>query len=95
MALLVAAVSVRADHGLARLGNLRPLRHIGTISYGMYLWHVAVIGTLKRVLPHPDLHPVLLFAIALPLTVLVATASYELFEKRILRHKDRLRPAAG
>jgi peptidoglycan/LPS O-acetylase OafA/YrhL len=56
----------------------------------MYLWHVAVIGAVKAVLPRP-----LVFAVALPLTVLVATLSYELFEKRILRLKDRLRPAGS
>jgi peptidoglycan/LPS O-acetylase OafA/YrhL len=94
MTLLVGAVTVRADHGLARFADIRPLGHIGTVSYGMYLWHVAVIGALKRVLVHPESHAGLLFALALPLTIGIATLSYQLFERRILRLKDRLHPAA-
>jgi peptidoglycan/LPS O-acetylase OafA/YrhL len=47
MTLLVGACVVRADHGLRALLELRPVRFVGTISYALYLVHVAAITAVK------------------------------------------------
>lgn len=51
MASLVAACAVRSDHGLHVALNARPVRWVGTVSYALYLVHVAAITGVKRALP--------------------------------------------
>jgi peptidoglycan/LPS O-acetylase OafA/YrhL len=69
----------RFARGLA----VRPLTFLGTISYGIYLWHVPVIvfGTADRV--HLGGWP--LDIVRVLLTLAASTASYLLVERRI-RH---------
>ncbi|HEY0468410.1 MAG TPA: acyltransferase [Polyangiaceae bacterium] len=69
----------------------RPLRYLGKISYGLYVFHYPVLSVLKKVVPRaPLLTQVLLEA---GLTLLLATLSYYLWEKRFLVKKDRWFPA--
>lgn len=50
--LLVPAVFGLQDHGrLRRLWAWRPLVWVGTVSYGLYLWHM---GVLDRLVDRPD-----------------------------------------
>jgi peptidoglycan/LPS O-acetylase OafA/YrhL len=92
MAALVGACSIRPDHGLARLTDPEPIRHVGAVSYGMYLFHVAVIGAVKYALP--TWHPAwLVFLVAFPATVAVASLSFSHFERPFLRLRDRFRAA--
>jgi peptidoglycan/LPS O-acetylase OafA/YrhL len=61
---------------------LRPLRYLGEVSYGIYLWQlVAIDVALAMVGPRP---PVVL-AIALALTIAIAALSWRCFEKPIMR----------
>jgi peptidoglycan/LPS O-acetylase OafA/YrhL len=93
MAALVGACSIRPDHGLCRVTDPKPIRHVGTVSYGMYLFHVAVIGSVKAVLP-ADWRPAwLVFFVAFPATVAVASLSFSYFERPFLRLRDRFRAA--
>jgi peptidoglycan/LPS O-acetylase OafA/YrhL len=60
-----------------------PLRYLGTISYGIYLWHLPVILALKRVtwVDGPKaLLPVII------LTLLFASLSWHFFERPLMRH---------
>lgn len=54
-----------------------PLRYLGTISYGIYLWHLPVILTLKRVtwLTGPTALPYVL-----GIVFVLASGSWHLFE---------------
>jgi peptidoglycan/LPS O-acetylase OafA/YrhL len=92
MVLLVGAVSVRPDHGLRRPLEWALVRHVGTVSYGMYLLHVSAITALKTLLP--ALATPALFVLASLVTLALASASYRWFEQPFLRMKDRLRAAA-
>jgi peptidoglycan/LPS O-acetylase OafA/YrhL len=78
--LLACASSAAARRRLAA----RPLVGLGTVSYGLYLWHVPVLLWLRGhgLLP---LSPLPALAVALPLSLALATASWVLVEKPALR----------
>ena len=90
MALLVSTCCIRTDHGLAWLLDLPPLRWIGSISYGMYMVHIAVITAVKALLP-AGLGPPWVFALAFAGTVVVAALSHRFFEGPFLRQGARFR----
>jgi peptidoglycan/LPS O-acetylase OafA/YrhL len=86
--LLVAALAVvvvlsAADDRstTARLLSWEPLRRIGLVSYGLYLWHwpVYVVLTPDRV----GAHGPALLVLRLAVTGLLATASYVLVERPV------------
>lgn len=85
--LIAACVS---GEGVARIFAWRPLRLLGTISYGVYLWHwpVYVVLSEERVrLGFPAL-----LALRLALTFVIALASYRWLERPI-RERGVGRPA--
>ncbi len=72
--------------------ELPPLRYLGTISYGFYVYHYFMPVVLELIPGHGLLqryphtfYPLVLFA----MSVLTASVSWEFFEKRIL-HKGRV-----
>jgi peptidoglycan/LPS O-acetylase OafA/YrhL len=89
---LVPAVFGPQDKGTIRwVLRSKPVAGLGTVSYGVYLWHQAWVdeyirwtGELFRI-PLPKL-----FGAALGLAVVSATASYVLVERPALKLKDRL-----
>jgi peptidoglycan/LPS O-acetylase OafA/YrhL len=75
-------------------GTSRPARavaYLGKISYGLYVVHVLALRLVHRA--SPDW--VVVFLGGLALTVLIGTASYELFEKPFLRLKRRFTRVAS
>ncbi|MGC4121424.1 MAG: acyltransferase [Myxococcales bacterium] len=88
MTWLVVAVCVRADHWLMPPLANAPMRHIGTVSYGMYLMHMLAMNVVSRAIPGAG--GLVRFLGASVLVVGMASASYYLFEKRILEWKERL-----
>jgi peptidoglycan/LPS O-acetylase OafA/YrhL len=83
--------------GEARLGKLRPLVYLGKISFGLYVFHWAMLRVSIRALPHllrrhqlaKTTTNALEVALAFVLTVLLASLSYRFFELPILRYKKR------
>lgn len=74
--------------------TIPPLNFLGTISYGMYVYHLPVYLTVAAILPSLmhrffaasiDRYSVVLISFAL--TVSISAASYQLFEKPMLRLK--------
>lgn len=73
-------------HGpIPRLLSAPGLRHIGRVSYGMYLFHVPIIGVLKKLLPEPESHTLLLFGLAFATSAALATVSERYFETPVRR----------
>ena len=87
--LLVAALGAHVP----RWAN--PLRYLGKISYGMYVFHftiwIGLAAAMTRLL-HLSLRSIMpgLYGLVLCVTILVSALSYEYFEKRFLRLKERL-----
>jgi peptidoglycan/LPS O-acetylase OafA/YrhL len=81
---------------IERFLRLRPLRRMGTVSYGFYLYHLTVLGLLGRWgLAHlEDSVPkyLLWFVVAFAGSYLLAELSWRLVERPALRFKPPLRP---
>jgi len=95
--LVVHHVATAAGGPLVRLLSVRPLVVIGTVSYGVYLFHFPVFQAVQHA--HPP--RLLQHALELGLTALLTTFSYLVIERPALRLKSRLavlgadRPAAA
>ena len=77
-ALVLADVRQLHQGPLAKVLSLPPLRWIGSISYGLYLWHWPVVVYLNT--PRTGLSGFALDAARIATTFAVATASYYLIE---------------
>lgn len=87
-ALLIAAVVLRPAWPAAKVLALRPLRELGKISYGVYLWHFPLFLWLDS--RSTGLEGTALLALRLAVTLAVSIASYVLIEQPVRR---RRRPA--
>ena len=76
----------------------RPLRYLGDISFGVYLWHMPILVPILALLPE-TLTPVarfwLLLIAVLPATVLVAHLSRRFVELPFLRRKPPHRESSS
>jgi len=101
-ALLVRCVAASRASVLARVFESRVLRFFGKYSYGLYVFHGIVAAALLEHATEPTLAArigthagaVALLAVGgVAVSVALAVASFELFEKRMLHLKDRFAPA--
>lgn len=74
-----------------RLLEQRWLLYLGKVSYGLYVYHYAIYWLVSEIV-FPGANLILGALIALPLTILVASLSFYLFEKPITDLKDRWFP---
>ena len=73
----------------------RPLRYLGKISYGMYVYHFPIVwfsGRISDLGVEPPLLQPLVALIAFLGTLLVASLSFRFLEKPIINLKDRFFP---
>jgi peptidoglycan/LPS O-acetylase OafA/YrhL len=71
-----------------RVLRARPLRALGRVSYGLYIWHLPIFYAVQRY-GHTWRPPVQMI-IALGLSALATYGSWVLVERPFLRWKDRL-----
>ncbi len=78
---LVLVVCAISGGFVSRALSFPALTYVGTISYGLYLWHwpVDVVLTAERV----HLHGAALYAFQFAVTFAIASVSYRFFEKPI------------
>ena len=79
---LVMVCVVRPQNVLAPVLANRLLRHVGSISYGIYLLHMLHVNVARRIVPGGSRLAV--FTLAFPATVLVASVSFRYFEQPIM-----------
>lgn len=61
------------------------LDYLGKTSYSMYMFHVLIINVVIRFFSHNSF---IIYPLVFVFTIIIAIASYELFEKRFLRWKS-------
>ncbi|MFT3714296.1 MAG: acyltransferase [Archangium sp.] len=76
------------DPWLGFLG-IRPLRYLGKISFGLYVFHLVGVAVGAKAAEKLQGGWLLNFAVSFLATLTLSVASYELFEKRVLRFKRR------
>jgi peptidoglycan/LPS O-acetylase OafA/YrhL len=81
LTMLLAVVSACALDDRWVLAVTAPLRYLGTISYGIYLWHSLVIFAIRRFVIHDPPQACLW---VLGLTFLLSASSWHFFEKLLL-----------
>jgi peptidoglycan/LPS O-acetylase OafA/YrhL len=84
----VVTSCVLAPPRVACLLDNRVMRHIGDVSFGIYLLHMLMINVVRRAMPHSG--PGVLFALAFPLSIAVATATRRWLEQPFLGLRDAL-----
>lgn len=91
MTALVGSCALRRDHLLAPLFENRVVRHVGVVSYGIYLLNVPVVSACRRLVGEES--PLTLFAASTVASVAVATLTWRWIERPFLALRDRYRPA--
>lgn len=87
---VVGLVVAFAGHPLLRPLRVSSLCYLGTISYGIYLYHLPLFALISPLHFTPDCRdPMLLDALKLAATFVLAVVSWEFVEKPLLRLKDR------
>ena len=90
LTLLVATCVVREDNDLAPLLKVRAIAWVGTVSYGIYLFHMLALGATGRVLGKVGIQsPYWEFFGGTLLAIAVASLSYLTFERYFLSLKER------
>ena len=84
-AAVIAGVAQPDAGGLGRVLSIRPLRWVGGISYGIYLWHWPVYVLMTDVTTGLDGADLLLARLGA--TLGAATASFYLLERPFRRHR--------
>lgn len=94
--LLLGGIVLHPGSRIVRALEWRPLAFIGTVSYGVYLLHVVVLDATQRVLArlHIDTGGGAAFVVCALGTVALAALSYRVFERPLLRLKERFQPGA-
>lgn len=86
--LIVYAVSLSPS--MQTVFSCRPIRHLGKLSYGVYLFHIFALAESAVLLDKLELHgSAARFGAAVILTVVLAECSYRVIERPFLLLKDR------
>ncbi len=94
MLLLVASCVVREDHSLQPLLTWAPVRRVGVLSYGFYLYHMLAYWPVSKVLERAGLPAkYFLFPCVALASWVIAELSYRCFEQRWMALKERFQSA--
>jgi peptidoglycan/LPS O-acetylase OafA/YrhL len=93
VALVGAAAAASGQGPIERALAARPLVYVGRVSYGVYLFHVPVLGSLERLFPSLVEHPLGLFVSTGCLSLAAAALSHRYVEAPLLAIQQRFRPA--
>jgi peptidoglycan/LPS O-acetylase OafA/YrhL len=91
--LLVAPFCVVSHALLVKAMSFRLFTWLGTISYGIYIWHMAFLGGnfAEKYMPYTenDGQVLLRFLVVLPASIAIASLSYYVLERPIMRAVNR------
>jgi peptidoglycan/LPS O-acetylase OafA/YrhL len=89
MTVFLASVVVSPAHVLGPVMSSAPVKRIGVLSYGMYLWHIFALHGAHALVKRANASEFWLFPVTLGLTLIIAELSYRFYETRFLRLKER------
>ena len=89
---IIIIAILETDWWISPLLRFRPLRLLGRVSYGAYLWHLPIFVIVKR--EGAGLPAFVKVAIALLATAVATQLSWLLVERRCLAIKSTARPSA-
>jgi len=91
LGVLFALLVISLTDDRIKLLAWHPLVYLGTISYGIYMYHAIVLQCYMKwgESLDPNCFNFLLYATALPVVLLISALSYRYFEQPFLRLKDR------
>jgi peptidoglycan/LPS O-acetylase OafA/YrhL len=89
--MVLVVIAALSDTPIRRALRVRPLVVLGQMSYGIYLWHIALFAATAGAMRHLHLsaNPVARATVSLALTLVVATVSYRWVERPLrtrIRH---------
>jgi peptidoglycan/LPS O-acetylase OafA/YrhL len=89
----VVLVGIVSDQSSWMVGVLEkpPLRYIGRISYGIYIYHGIVSISFLNLLSHTGMGSRLQVLVEIALSIAVASASWHCIERPLLNYRDRKR----
>jgi peptidoglycan/LPS O-acetylase OafA/YrhL len=89
--LLLMALVINPRGVFSRTLQSRVMSYLGSISYGVYLYHTFILWALTRLFETRGLMlpPVAMFALAAPLAVCVAGMSFKYFETPMMNIRNR------
>jgi peptidoglycan/LPS O-acetylase OafA/YrhL len=89
--LLLMPLTLAPPGRLAAVLSWRPIRYLGDISYGVYLWHLPLLLAIQHRLGYATFsgHFWVLLALTVASSVLVASLSWRLLESPLLRWANR------
>jgi peptidoglycan/LPS O-acetylase OafA/YrhL len=90
---LPAVFGVQSRRGIRRALQTPVLVMLGVVSYGIYLWHLPILGEAVNRLPS-GLPMLVQVSLILGATVVVAVVSWEVVERPIIRWSSRNAPAS-
>jgi peptidoglycan/LPS O-acetylase OafA/YrhL len=85
---IVLLAVLETDWLFNRVLRVRPLRAVGRVSYGLYIWHLPIFTVVARY--DRTWNPFVQTIVALGFTALATYGSWALVERPFLRWKDRL-----
>ncbi|MFV0335694.1 MAG: acyltransferase family protein [Tropicimonas sp.] len=96
MACLLASVVMREQNSLTPVLSWAPLRRIGQISYGLYLYHLIGLDLVNRLLPEAlTASGLFVFVAYFAVSVAIAEVSFRYYETPFLRLRYRTAPEAA
>jgi peptidoglycan/LPS O-acetylase OafA/YrhL len=93
MVAIVVLALVQTNWPVKRVLSVKPLRIIGMVSYGIYLWHYLVFSMVGYAWPHWNAWWQSI--VGLTLTAVATCISWFLIERPFLRIKDRIGSGAA
>lgn len=89
--LMLAPLTLAPPGRLAAALSRRPVRYLGEISYGVYLWHLPLLLAIQHWLGYATFsgHFWVLLALTVLSSVLVASLSWRLLERPLMRRVSR------
>jgi peptidoglycan/LPS O-acetylase OafA/YrhL len=85
------SVIFNRDNLIGPILNLKLIIYIGSISYGIYIFHMTIFNAVKiLLLPKMTGNSLEVISATFEFTIIIASASYYLYEKPIMSLKHRL-----